>query len=510
MNVAELLDEAAKRHGDRTAIAFEGQTISYAELADSSSCFAGGLQRLGIQPGDRVAVYLPNLPQFVVTIWGIFKAGAVPVPMNPQMRQREIAYQLKDSQAKLIIALLQRLEDAEAAVQQVPGVQIVTVGGESRYTRFRHLLKGPPTMVPRADDDLSLQPYTSGTTGQPKGVLLTHGNLISNIRTIAELNEHAAPPPEEDRLLVPLPMFHITGMTALMLMPLARGATLYPMLRWEPQEALRLIQEEKITNFFGVPTLYIDLLHHPKTKDYDLASLQMCSSGGARMPITVLQAFEKQFGVPIYEGYGLTETSPVTHTNLAAPQRKPGTIGWPIPGAECKIVDEHGKALPVGETGELLIRGAMVMKGYHNNPEATKQAIEPDGFFHTGDMAQVDAEGYYYIVDRIKEMINVSGLKVFPKEVEQVLYEHPAVAECAVVGIPDERKGETVKAFVVPKPGVKGTEALATEIQQHCLEQISAYKHPREIEFVKSLPKTASGKIQKYRLRETSSISKKS
>jgi long-chain acyl-CoA synthetase len=217
--------------------------------------------------------------------------------------------------------------------------------------------------------------------------------------------------------------------------------------------------------------------------------------------VPVIEAMQKKLGVTVYEGYGLTETSPLTHTNLAAPKPKIGSIGWPIEGAECKIVDENNKRLAVGQVGELCVRGPMVMKGYHNNPEATRQAIDSEGFFHTGDLAYVDNEGYYYIVDRVKDMINVGGVKVFPKEVEHVLYEHPAVAECAVVGIPDERKGETVKAYIVLRAGYEPSETLAEEIRQHCLRELAAYKHPREIEFVKELPKTASGKIQKYVLR---------
>jgi len=501
MNLARLLDEAAQRYGERPAIVFEEQEISYAELADATSRFAGGLRELGIEPGDRVAVQLPNLPQFVIAIWGALKAGAVPTPMNPQLKRREIAYQLQDSGAKLLIGLLPLLEEIEAAVAQVPGVRIVTVGGESPHKRFRELLGAEPLFVERDDEEIALQPYTSGTTGRPKGVLLTHRNLISNVQAVTKLFPL---PPEEDRLLIPIPMFHITGMTVLMLSPLTRGSTIYPMLRWEAEEALKLIERHKITNFLAVPTIYIDLLHHPRLEEYDLSSLKLCSSGGARMPVPVMEAWEEKLGLPIYEGYGLTETSPVTHTNLAAPRRKPGSIGWPIEGTECKIINEKGEELPPGEVGELLIRGPQVMKGYHNNPEATREAIEPDGFFHTGDLAYKDEEGYYYIVDRVKDMINVGGLNVYPKEVEHVLYEHPAVAECAVVGIPHERKGETVKAFVVLKEGYEPSEALKEELKQHCLAEMAAYKHPREIEFVKELPKTASGKIQKFRLRGSS------
>lgn len=501
MNLAQLLDEAAERHGAHPAIVFEDQEISYAELSDATSRFAGGLRALGIQPGDRVAVYLPNLPQFVISIWGILKAGAVPTPMNPQLKSREIAYQLKDSGAKLIIGLLPLLNEIESAVDQVPGVQIVTVGGESLHKRFRQLLKAAPSFTDCPDEDIALQPYTSGTTGHPKGVLLTHRNLISNVRCITKL---FSLPPQEDRMLIPIPMFHITGMTVMMLSPLTRGSTIYPMLRWEAEGALRLIQKHRISDILCVPTIYIDLLHHPKLKEYDISTLKLCSSGGARMPVPVMEAYEQKLGIQIYEGYGLTETSPVTHTNLAAPQRRPGSIGWPIEQTECKIADVEGQTLPTGEVGELLIRGPQVMKGYHNNPEATRAAIEPDGFFHTGDLAYVDDKGYYYIVDRVKDMINVGGLKVYPKEVEHVLYEHPAVAECAVVGISDVRKGETVKAFVVLKSSHQPSEALKEELKQHCLKEIAAYKHPREIEFVNTLPKTASGKIQKYRLKDQS------
>ncbi len=501
MNLAKLLDEAAREFGERPAVVFEGQEISYAELADASARFAGGLRKLGIEPDDRVAVYLPNLPQFVIAIWGILKAGAVPTPMNPQLRAREIAYQLSDSGAKLIIGLLPLLDEVEKAVQSVQhDVKIVTVGGESPHTRFREVLQmGEPLLVDRDDEDVALQPYTSGTTGKPKGVLLTHRNLISNVRAVTKLFPLK---PEDDRLLVPIPMFHITGMTVLMLSPLARGSTIYPMLRWDAEEALKLIEQHQITDFLAVPTIYIDLLHHPKATPERLQSLKLCSSGGAAMPVPVMEAFERKFGLPIYEGYGLTETSPVTHTNLAAPRRKPGSIGWPIENTECKIVNDKGEEVPAGEVGELLIRGPQVMKGYHNNPEATRQAIDPDGFFHTGDLAKVDEEGYYYIVDRVKDMINVGGLNVYPAEVEQVLYEHPAVAECAVVGVPDERKGETVKAFIVLKPGYEPSDALKEQLKQHCLREIAAYKHPRHIEFVPELPKTASGKIQRYRLRE--------
>lgn len=505
MNVAHLLDRATQQYPERTAIYFPGiagmvppRTISYQELSDWTSRFAGGLRAVGLQPGDRFAVYLPNLPQFVIAIWGGFKAGCVPTPMNPTLKKREIIHQITDSGAKLIIAPVFMLEEVEKAAAELAGLKVFVVGPGSTHRNFDELVKHPPQFVERTDDDIALQPYTSGTTGKPKGVLLTHKNLSSNVQSVMKLFAKTG---SAERLLVPIPMFHITGMTVLMLSPLSWGATIYPMLRWDAEQAMQLIQEHKITSMVCVPTLYIDLLNHPKADQYDLSSLKLCSSGGAKMPVPVIEAMEQKLGVTVYEGYGLTETSPVTHTNLAAPKRKVGSIGWPLEGAECKIVDENNRRLSVGQVGELCVRGPMVMKGYHNNPEATRQVIDDEGFFHTGDLGYVDEEGYYYIVDRVKDMINVGGVKVFPKEVEHVLYEHPAVAECAVVGIPDERKGETVKAYIVLKAGYVPSDALAEEIQQHCLRELAAYKHPREIEFVKELPKTASGKIQKYVLR---------
>ncbi len=497
MNLAQLLDRAADQYAERPAIVFENEELSYADLAETSSRFAGGLQRMGVEPGDRVGVHLPNLPQFIIAIWGIMKAGAVPTPMNPQLRRREIAYQLRDANAKLLIGLVQYIHEIESAAEEVGGIPLVTVGGESRHTRFRQLLEAPAIVVDRDDDDIALQPYTSGTTGLPKGVLLTHGNLIANTRTITQLNPV---PPERDRVLVPIPMFHITGMTVMMLSPLTRGATVYPMLQWDAAEAMRIIEQYRINDFLAVPTIYIDMLRHPRVSETDFSSLEVCISGGAKTPVPVMQKFD-QLGVPIYEGYGLTETSPVTHTNLAAPERVLGSIGWAIPDTECKIVDETGQEVPTGETGELCIRGPQVMKGYHNQPKANANAFDDAGFFYTGDLAQVDEEGYFYIVDRVKDMINPGGFNVYPKEVEQVLYEHEAVAECAVIGVPDERKGETVKAFVVLNGAHPGSDDLVEEMKNHCLREIAPYKHPRTIEFVDELPKTASGKIQKYRLR---------
>lgn len=503
MNIAHLLDRAAKQHAGKTAVYFEDQALTYAELADATARFAGGLHKLGVQPGDRIAVHLPNMPQFVVAIWGAFKAGAVPTPMNPQLRRREIAHQLQDAGAKIILALVHNLAEVEKAVEEVGDVQIIGVGGPSDHPRFREMLT-QPCFVERDGGDPALQPYTSGTTGKPKGVVLTHRNLSSNVEAI---NALLTLPPEHHRMLVPLPMFHITGMTVMMLAPLAQGATIYPMLRWDAEETLQLIQEHAITSMVGVPTLFIDMLNHPKCDAYDLSSLKVCSSGGAKLPEPVLEAFERKFGVTVYEGYGLTETSPVTHTNLAAPARKPGSVGVPIPGCQARVLDPAGGELPAGQVGELVVQGPMVMKGYHNAPEATAEVLDAQGWFRTGDLAYVDAEGYTYIVDRKKDMVLTGGYNVYPKEIEHVLFEHPAVADCAVVGVPDARKGETVKACIVLKPNFQRGEVLAEEIRQHCLKELAAYKHPRVIEFFDALPRTGSGKVQKFKLKESLSES---
>jgi long-chain acyl-CoA synthetase len=496
VNIAHKLDKAAEQNAGKIAIHFEDHSMTYAELQDATARFAGGLRDMGIVPGDRIAVYMPNLPQFVVAIWGAFKAGVVPTPMNPQLRRREIAHQLKDSGAKAIFALVHNIAEVEGAVEDVGDVKIIGVGGPSDHPRFREML-GQPHFVECDDNDAALQPYTSGTTGNPKGVVLTHKNLSSNVDVILDLLKI---PADAHRMLVPLPMFHITGMTVMMLTPLSQGATIYPMLRWDAEETMSLIQEHQINSMVGVPTLFIDMMNNPKCDDYDLSSLKVCSSGGAKLPEPILAAFENKFGVTMFEGYGLTETSPVTHSNLAAPAPKPGSIGAAVEGCETRIVDEDGKDVAIGEVGELLIRGPMVMQGYFNNPEATAASIQ-DGWFHTGDLARTDDAGYFYIVDRKKDMVLTGGYNVYPKEVENILFEHPAVADCAVLGVPDERKGETVKACIVLKPGNEAGDELSENIRQHCLNELAAYKHPRQIEFVDALPRTGSGKVQKFKLK---------
>ncbi len=494
MNLARRLADVAARDPDRVAVEFDGVRVTYGALAERTARFAGGLSARGVGPGDRVALHLPNGIEFVVAVWGALAAGAVPTPMNPQLRRREIAHQLEDSGARLLVTSAGDDSAREGAART--GVAVVEVGGSGG--RGFDGIDGDPLLAARDDDDLALMPYTSGTTGKAKGVLLTHGNLASNVRTMNALNGLA---PDDYRMLVPLPMFHITGMTVMMLAPLLAGGTIFPLRSWDPAETLRMFGRHRITATVCVPTLLIDMLRVADEVDADLSSVRFLFSGGAGLPVAVLEAFERRFGVEIQEGYGLSETSPVTHANVAAPRRKPGTVGWPIPGCEMRLVDADGADVPLGDVGELWVRGPMVMRGYHGDAAATAAVLDGDGWFRTGDLATRDAEGYVSIIDRKKDMILVGGLNVYPKEVEAVLHEHPAVRECAVTGAPDERKGETVVAWVVPADGRAPGDALADELRGYCLDELAAYKHPRVVRFLDALPRTASGKVRKFELR---------
>lgn len=496
MNLARCLEEIAAREPDRDAVVFEGTGLTYAALAARAARFAGGLRDRGTGPGDRVALHLANGVEFIVAVWGAFAAGAVPTPMNPQLRRREVAHQLSDSGARLLVTAATNDDAARAAAARVGGVTVIEVGGVGADSF--DAVDGAPLFVERADDDLALMPYTSGTTGKPKGVQLTHANLTSNVRAMNTLNGLA---PDDYRMLVPLPMFHITGMTTMMLSPLAAGGTVFPLRSWDAKETLRMFGRHRITTTVCVPTLFIDMLRVADEVDADLSSVRFIFSGGAGLPVPVLEAFERRFGVEIHEGYGLSETSPVTHVNLAAPTRRPGTVGWPIPGCEMRIVGDEGEDVPVGDVGELWVRGPMVMKGYHGDAEATAEVLDADGWFRTGDLATRDGDGYTSIIDRKKDMVLVGGMNVYSKEVETVLHEHEAVRECAVVGAPDERKGETVVAWVVVKEGFEPGEGLGEELKQWCLQELAAYKHPRVVKFIDALPRTGSGKVRKFELR---------
>ena len=519
-NLVENVADAAADHGDAPAVGFRGGTHGYADLWGMTGAFAAGLAGAGVGPDDRVGLYLPNLPQFVVGFHGTLRAGGVVVPMNPQYKAREIRHLLSDSDARVVVCLPKLVPFVEEVRDGTAVERVVTVGepddetapGTESFASFC----GDPDFetVDRADDDVACQPYTSGTTGTPKGVLLTHENLRSNAEMAATLPVDGLRP--DDRQLGVLPLFHIYGMTVVMNATLFSGASYYPLPAWDAGEAMDLIEAEELTMMHGVPAMYNDVINQPDVEERSLDSLRMCGVGGAGIPTEVLRRFEDLFDVEIFEGYGLTETSPVTHFNSPTEGRRVGSIGRTLPGVEAMIVDEEfGELSPVDRgpldeddtdldavTGELVVAGPNVMKGYHGRSEDTERAFTERGgtrWFHTGDIGYHDRDGFYYVVDRQTHVINTAGYNVYPREVEELLFEHEAVADVAVVGVPDDRRGETVKAFVVRRPGA---EVTAEEVRRFCLDNLAEYKHPREVEFVDELPRTTTGKVQKFELRE--------
>ncbi|QSW99285.1 class I adenylate-forming enzyme family protein [Haloterrigena alkaliphila] len=513
-NVARLHDETARHHGDATAIEYHGTTLTHDDLREESARFAGGLADLGLEPGEVLLQYLPNCPPYLIGSLGAFKAGVAVSPVNPQYRRRELAYQLEDTGATAVLtheALVPFLREALEDVDREPVVIVVESGdGEEAEGADAHAfadVRGEERFVERADDDVALLPYTSGTTGKPKGVQLTHRNFRAQMFSI--LSQPSDIADEDVRSLVWLPLYHITGFTHTAWQPLVRGGSVFlrSAANWDADAAMELIEREGITHYVGVTAMYVDMVNSENFGDYDLTSLESAGEGGAKMSVAVQEEFEDVAGVEMAEGYGLTETNGATHSQSNSTfGLRHGTIGQPTRLTDCKIVDDSGDEVPPGEEGELLVRGPQVMSGYHEMPEATERAFTEHGYFRTGDIARRDADNYYEIVDRKKHMINTAGYNVYPSELEELLSEHEAVAEGAVVGIPDERRNEVPKAFVVTAPGVEpGVDVTSEGIKEYFLDRVAAYKHPREVEFIDELPRTTSGKIQKYRLEERES-----
>lgn len=505
-NVAKLFDETAEHHADTLAIEHHGERTTHGELSDRTAEFAGGLHELGVEPGDTTLVYLPNRPEYLVASIGALKAGVVVSPVNPQYKRRELSYQMENSEAAAVVthpALRPIVTQACDETGMEPVVITVDQRGEDDDTLFDEV-SGEPTLVERGGDDVALLPYTSGTTGKPKGVRLTHANFR------AQMYSALAPPhdiePEEVRSLIWLPLYHITGFTHTACQPLVRGGSLYlrSAVQWDGEEAMEMIEEERITHFVGVTAMYVDIVNSEEFGERDLSSLEMAAEGGAKMSEAVQREFEETAGVDMTEGYGLTETAGATHSQTGSTYGlEHGTVGQPLRMVDAKIVDEGGDEVRVGEEGELLLRGPQVMDGYHGMPDATDAAFTQDGYFRTGDIARRDVKNYYEIVDRKKHVIVTAGYNVYPSEVEELLAEHEAVAEAAVVGIEDERRNEVPVAYVVPAPGVEaGEDVTADEIKEYSLERIAEYKHPREVRFVEELPRTTSGKIRKFKLEE--------
>ncbi|WP_214412425.1 long-chain-fatty-acid--CoA ligase [Sphaerisporangium fuscum] len=516
LNLSVVLEDSAREHPDRTAVVLGDMRMSYSLIDTLANQVANLLASRGIGRGDKVALACPNLPYFPFVYFGILKAGAAVVPLNVLLQPREIAYHLRDSQAKALFCFegtpeLPLGERGHAGFREavpdgdphagdfflLPATPLATespIAGVLTLWAALDGMAGTFETAATAPDDTAVILYTSGTTGQPKGAELSHMNMLMN----AVVSDEMFPRAGDDVFLATLPLFHSFGQTVIMNNGFRRRATLVLVPRFEPAAALRLMREERVTLFAGVPTMYWSMLTSVHADGAEVPStLATAVSGGASLPLEVLKDFEKTFGVPISEGYGLSETSPVASFNQPGRPAKAGSIGTPVWGVEMKLVDAAWNTVEGEGPGEIAIKGHNIMKGYLGRPEATTEVMK-DGWFRTGDIATRDADGYYFIVDRAKDMIIRGGFNVYPREVEEVLMTHEAVSLAAVVGVPHESHGEEIKAYVILKPGAALTEQ---ELVDWCKGTMAAYKYPRLVEFRESFPMTASGKILKRELR---------
>ncbi|WP_153122926.1 long-chain-fatty-acid--CoA ligase [Peribacillus tepidiphilus] len=524
------LKETAEQYPDKTSIHFLGKELSFKEVYESALKFANYLKDLGIKKGDRVAIMLPNTPQSVISYFGILFAGGIVVQTNPLYMERELQYQMQDSGAKAIITL-DILFPRVSKVMPETNLEHIIVTAIKDYLPFpknliypfvqkkqygitvkvehegNHHLLSEILKQTRADEisiemdpdhDLALLQYTGGTTGFPKGVMLTHSNLVSNVKMCTAWMYKCKR--GEETVLGILPFFHVYGMTAVMILSVMEGYKMVLLPKFDAETTLKTIQKQRPTLFPGAPTIYIALLNHPDIHKYDLSSIDSCISGSAPLPVEVQEKFEQVTGGKVVEGYGLTETSPVTHANfLWDKPRIKGSIGVPWPDTDSAILSlETGEPVEPNEIGEIAVKGPQVMKGYWNRPEETEMVFR-NGWFLTGDLGYMDEKGYFYVVDRKKDMIIAGGFNIYPREVEEVLYEHEAVQETVVAGVPDPYRGETVKAYIVLKEGMKVTEE---ELNEFARKHLAAFKVPRIYEFRKELPKTAVGKILRRALVE--------
>lgn len=535
-----LLDRTASRYPDRTVLIYYGTRLSYVQLAHHTHHFATALQGLGVKKGDRVAIALPNIPQYLMAFYGALLAGAVVVPTNPLYTEREMQHQLADSGARVLV-MLDTFYPIVRAVRQQTAVDHIILTSPADFMppmlralyplsqrRARspephlthqelhddHTLHVMHTMLesytgddrevfnspdPVQASDLAVLQYTGGTTGLPKGAMLSHRNLLANAMQTRAWYPQARE--GEEVMLCVAPFFHAYGLTVGMNCSLLIAASMVLIPRFKAQEVVKAIRRYHPTIFPGIPTMYLAVMSEAGNHSDDLRSIKYCLSGGAPLPAQVQAEFEALTGGRLVEGYGLSEASPVTHCNPLTEESRTGSIGLPLPGMEAAIVNQAtGEPVPIGEVGELVVKGPNIMRGYWNRPEETSQTFR-NGWMRTGDLGKMDADGYFSIVERVKDVIIASGFKVYPREVEEVLFKHPAVAEVAVVGVADAYRGETVAAFIVLKPGIEASEETKRELLQYCKQELTAYKVPTILEFRESLPKSLVGKVIRRALR---------
>lgn len=505
VNLVHSLAETAQKQGERTAYVFQDQSVSYDYFNNMVTKFSSSLAEMGIGKGDNVALIVGNSPHFLIGLYGVMRAGATVIPVNPIYTADEMHYIMQNGDVKAIITLDILLPIMQSLTPRLPSIEHIiicetqpekTYEENEKMKTFTTLVQAGDVSFPCApidEEDIAVILYTSGTTGKPKGAMLTHKNLYSNADDVANYLQYS----ENDRVVAALPMFHVFCLTVAVNAPIVNGATILMLPKFSPQEVFRLCRTYEATVFAGVPTMYNYLFLHEGGNAEDVKTLRLCISGGASMPVALLTNFEKKFNVIVSEGYGLSEAAPVTCFNPLDRPRKPGSIGTNIWNVENKVVNELGEEVAVGEVGELIVRGPNVMKGYYKAPEETAATLR-DGWLYTGDLAKMDEEGYFYIVDRKKDIVLVGGYNVYPREVEEVLYAHEAVAEVVVIGAPHESLGEAVKAFVV----LKDQTVTEEELIAYCAEHLAKYKVPSSVEFLAELPKNTTGKLLRRVLKE--------
>lgn len=497
ITITELVLRRAEELADKPAIADaeSGRGYTFGELSHMIKAFAGGLQAKGFGVGDTLAIMAPNVPEYAVVFHGVAVAGGTNTTLNPTYTADEIRHQLQDSGATLLVTIEMFLESAKAAIEGTKVTEIITLEGIEGTTPITEIFGDPIEQVSvDVADHVVVLPYSSGTTGLPKGVMLTHRNLVANILQCEPLLRYDA----DDVAIAALPFFHIYGMQVLMNGLLANGVRVLSMPRFDLEVALKTIQDEKVTWFFAVPPMVLAFAKHPLVDQYDLSSLQTVFSGAAPLGAELAQEAAERVGCEVVQGYGMTELSPVSHATPPG-NFKAGSSGLTVANTECRLVSADGEDQDVGGRGELWVRGPQVMKGYLNNQQATDDTIDADGWLHTGDVAELDENGHYSIVDRVKELIKYKGFQVPPAELEALLLTHPQIADCAVIGIPDDEAGELPKAFIVTAPG---QELSAEDVQEFVADKVASYKKIRIVEFIDEIPKSASGKILRRFLRD--------